>query len=184
MIAELVKKENQEQKTIKISLRENTFTKNKEIIEKIAKERQQKDEKLKNIEEDKKTKARTTYSGKMQKEADKIDELSEKCKELEKVEAKLLEKLSHTQSIHRAKINELEKAFNLKVTLDEPIALPEEEPEEGEERGEEEEGEAEEKGEEEEGGEEENEGEAEEGEEEEENGEEEEGEAEGEEDDS
>ena len=55
------------------------------------------------------------YADRVEKDKEKADLLAAKCKELERQEHQMLEKLSQTYNLHKEKIVELEKAFTMRV---------------------------------------------------------------------
>jgi chromosome segregation ATPase len=146
LTATSVKNENGNLKDEKNTKQDETLNKNKDIIKKINETHAEFLARKQALEEQKKEKAKSGYNSKLETERKKTEDLQSKFKELEEMEQQLLKKLSNTYNVHQEKINKLEKAFNLKVSADQPVEFDPNAEEEAAENEEEEEA-AEEEGE-------------------------------------
>jgi len=126
-LASTMKEESGLHRTLKQELREAQEKKIREMVEKRHQERQQKEtiNQVKVI--DKREQAKQSYKSKAEQNQIKKQELADKCKQLENIEQRLLEKLSNTYSVHKAKVQQMEKAFNIKVNTKEAVIWDENE---------------------------------------------------------
>jgi len=127
-IAYTVKQENNYIKMLKEQKEQETLEKNKERIKQLNAQHQ--DFLVKHNRKISGNDAK--YYERLEEEKRKIYDLNDKYQELEKQEQALLQKLSATYNLHKAKIDQLEKVFSLKVSATEPVTLNTEELENGE----------------------------------------------------
>jgi len=120
-IAYSVKMVNDHQKKLKERIKAKRDARNEEIHEEfyeggnmVMADRQNKEnERQKDVTE--------KYEERINFDKLKADELNNKCKELELIENEMLQRLNQTYSMHQTKILELEKAFSLKVNINNQI---------------------------------------------------------------
>jgi len=110
-----VKVDNQRNKALKEHINKQIEERNRELISMVQKGSNT-SMSIRIDKENKKVEmANKKYETMITNEKGKVDELNEKCKELELLENQMLERLSQSYSIHKAKVMELEKAFTMKV---------------------------------------------------------------------
>jgi len=112
-----MKVDNAYHKALKDEFRRRRDERNKDLITKVQGNnnvsiciRQSKDS-------NKKDEVNYKYAERISKDKERSDLLAAKCKELERQEHQMLEKLSQTYNLHKEKIVELEKAFTMKVSV-------------------------------------------------------------------
>ena len=93
------------------------YEKNKHLIERMRDEVKVHQETREIKEENYRVGIAAQYSDKMEGEKSKSYNLQSKLQELSKLEEQLFHKLSQTQALHKTTYDELEKTFNLKVTV-------------------------------------------------------------------
>jgi len=118
-IVKEVKKIKQEEKQLKEEIKREEDIKNSEKMWKIAMH----EKKLENAKMSHKLKvqenARKIYESKLQQEESRVEEVSKKMKELEKLEFEMLEKLRQTHNNHLAAYAEMQRVYESK-----PITRP------------------------------------------------------------
>ena len=122
-ISYTVKTENTYFKAVKKQIDDKTMKENKNRINRIKTDHNEFLSNKNNKDFSMMSLNNSRYVEKLETEKKMSHDLSQKYKHLEKIEQQLLEKLSNTYSLHQAKINQLEKAFNLKVSATQPVTL-------------------------------------------------------------
>ena len=117
-IAYGVKVDNQRNKALKEHINKQIEERNKELISMVQKGSNTSMSMRIDKENTKLETANKKYQKVVAHERERAEELNEKCKELELLENQMLERLSQSYSIHKAKVIELEKAFTMKVKID------------------------------------------------------------------
>ena len=106
---------NDQEKARKEEIQRKRDERNKEVIAKVNGGINSSMMMKNNKDMDKVNDANYKYKERIMKDKEAADHLAQKCKELENIEHQMLEKLSQTYNMHKAKIVELEKAFTIKV---------------------------------------------------------------------
>lgn len=110
---------NEQEKARKEDITKKRQEKNKEIISKVNGSANSSMTMKQTWNVNKVNEANQKYKEKISKDKEMSELLALKCRELENIEHQMLEKLSQTYNMHKAKIFELEKAFSIKVRPDE-----------------------------------------------------------------
>jgi hypothetical protein len=106
---------NDQEKMRKEEIQRKRDEKNREVISKVNGGINSSMTMKYNREADKINEANNNYKERISKDREAAEDLAQKCGELENIEHQMLEKLSQTYNLHKAKIVELEKAFTIKV---------------------------------------------------------------------